>query len=217
MQSEANKPRRRTAALPTTAGKNYTMTAATKCEFCGVGITAITYRLNDGACACCRDIFHGLKGRLTVLGTMLPSEVEQELPTLPEAWATGARRRWDRVRARMQPGDELRRLSSDVQTPRPVIAFGVVWRRDNAAMSGLVLRVETLVSDSSRSLPGERMRLATDAEIQSCATIREQLQPGDHAIYFENNTPESIVEDGRAGLVLLRNGHVELRVRSVAL
>lgn len=192
------------------------MIAATKCEFCAVGITAITYRLNDGACACCRDIFHGLKGGLTMLGTMLPSEVEQELPTLPEAWAVGARRRWDRVRARMQPGDELRRFSSDVQTPRPAIAFGVVWRRGSTAMSGLVLGVKMLVSESSRSWPGERMRLATNAEIQACAKIRERLQPGDHAIYYENDTPESIAEDGRAGLVLLRAGHVELRVRSEA-
>ncbi len=192
------------------------VTATTKCEFCGVGITAITYRLNDGACACCRDIFQGLKGTLILHGTMLPSEVEQELPIQPEAWAAGARRRWDRVLARMQPGDELRRFSSDVQTPRPVIAFGVVWSRGSTAMSGLVLRVEMLVSESSRSWPGERMRLATDAEIQTCPTIREQLQPGDHAIYYENHTPESIAEDGRAGLVLLRAGHVELRVRSEA-
>lgn len=36
----------------------------------------------------------------------------------------------------------------------------------------------------------------------------------DHAVYFENDTPGSVAEDGRSGLVLLRAGLVELRVRS---
>lgn len=181
------------------------------CVHCGTGITAITHRLNDGFCMPCRDPFPRIKGTKHLLDVVSEAEVDTELTA--RGTDTGATfHRWLRIKSRMEPGDRLVRFRSDLQSPVPVLAHGVVWRRAGLELSGVVTLTEWLLVEEEMWL-GNAVRFATHDEIAACPTIRDNLQAEDRVLHYLNNDPEVIAEDGRAGLVLVRNRRCAVRVR----
>ena len=180
------------------------------CVHCGTAITAITYRINDGFCMPCRDPFPAITGPKHLLDVVSETEVDAELATL--GLTAGATfHRWLRIKSRIEPRDHLRRFRADLQSPWPVVPQGVVWRRGSETLSGIVTHTEWLTAPDEWL--GERLRFATQDELAACPTIRDNLQDGDRVVHYQNDDPEGIAEDGRAGLVLVRNRRCVVRVR----
>lgn len=180
------------------------------CVHCGTGITTITHRLNDGFCMVCRDPFPAIKGTKHLLDVVSEAEVDTELAA--RGTDTGATfHRWLRIKSRIEPRDRLRRFRADLQSPWPVVPQGVVWRRGSETLSGIVTHTEWLTAPDEWL--GERLRFATQDELAACPTIRDNLQAEDRVLHYLNTDPEGIAEDGRAGLVLVRNRRCAMRVR----
>ncbi len=138
------------------------------CIHCGVDITAITRRINDGFCMVCCDVFPGIKGTKHLLDVVSEAEVDTELAA--RGTDTGATfHRWLRIKSRLEPGDRLVRFCSDLQSPVPVVAHGVVWRRAGLELSGVVTLTQWLTAKDEWI--GEKLRFATqDARSSKLAT-----------------------------------------------
>lgn len=190
---------------------NTSPTSIANCIHCGTAITAITHRLNDGFCMPCRDPFPRIKGTKHLLDLVSEADVDAELAAC--GTDTGATlHRWLRIKSRMEPGDELVRFRSDLQSPVPVVAHGVVWRRAGQELSGVVTLTEWLLVQEEMWL-GDAVRFATQEEVAACPAIRDKRQTGDQVLHYSNDDPEGIAEDGRVGLVLVRNQRCAVRVR----
>ena len=113
----------------------------------------------------------------------------------------------------MEPGDRLVRFRSDLQSPVPVVAHGVVWRRAGLELSGVVTLTEWLLVEEEMWL-GTAVRFSTHDEIAACPTIRDNLQAEDRVLHCRNNDPEGIAEDGRAGLVRHRRCAVRMQLEN---
>lgn len=187
------------------------MNTKTTCIHCGTAITSITHRLNDGFCMVCCDSFPRLTGTPTLLAEVTEAEVDAELSILGNA-TSATLHRWLRIKSRREPGDRLVRFRSDLQQSFLRFCDGVVWQREGAALSGIVLRTVLLVNEGEWI--GEQVRFATASEIAANPAVQDAAQPRDTVFHYLNTRdPESIAEDGQEGLVLVRKRQCVLRVR----
>ena len=158
----------------------------------------------------CCDPFPGIKGTNHLLAPLTEAEVDAELAA--RGMAVGATfHRWLRIKSRAEPSDRLVRFRSDLQQTMPRFHEGVVWLRGEEVLSGIVTHTEWLTAPDEWL--GENLRFATPEEIEANPALHAQVRPGDTVMHYLNRDPEGIAEDGRAGLVLIRNRRCVMRVR----
>ena len=184
------------------------------CDHCGVGITSITHRINCGYCLVCwggsSEMFYHLK---TLHGPADADAVTAELTRRDDKLLL---QHWQRVLARLEPGDELLEFCCEKPDRSLIwISSGVLWRRADELLSVIPLDI----NKESRSWrePGEdaeefrQTRFATSQEIAACGPILARLRPGDRVIHYKNQdlegyrrllaNPDFNFTEGRAEIV----------------
>jgi len=180
------------------------------CIHCGTAITSITHRLNDGFCMPCCDSFPRLTGTHTLLAEVSEVDVDAELSTRGKT-SSSTLHRWLRIKSRREPGDRLFRFRSDLQQPFLRFCDGVVWQRDGAVLSGIVLRTVLLLDEGEWI--GEQVRVATASEVAENPAVQDAVQPGDTVFHYLNTRyPESLAEAGREGFAVVRSKRCVARV-----
>lgn len=215
-------------------------TSLATCDRCGAEITTITHRVNCGYCMRCGGVsslaFYLPK---TLRGPADAAAVAAEL-TRREEWLL--LRHWQRVLARLEPGDDL--IQYSVEQPRGssmATHSGVLWQRGAELLSVLPQDQESQKwrAAEDTGFDGVKSRFATAAEIAACAPIAAGLRRGDRVLHYEYWALEAVrrlapmfeltqqpqafrrllelqqaalLMGGRTGLVLLRDGQCVLRV-----
>lgn len=205
-------------------------TSLATCDRCGVGITAVTHRVNCGYCmGCCPGPSEAFYLPKTLCGPVDAAAVAAEL-TRREDWLL--LRHWQRVQARNQPGDEfLRFTGEEARGVHISLCSGVLWRRNGELLSAFTLEHELRCWREPEAGFEElkETRFATVDEIAACPPIREALRAEDRVLHYRNAPLrvipraipaafferhwEMLTQEGLAGLLVVRDWQCVQTVR----